>query len=185
MRYLKQLGTRRSGREIGSFADSAAWASVVRPFQAPEDYLQAPLSYARRVVSNGVWPELSDDPETRDVVGFRHGDIAASPASPPAPSSRAPRDTHRRGEERRMHLHIVRVVAPRPQDAASGQGDPARDASQGSSRSGTTRAVASPTGRLRTREPARPALRACGSPMRMWRTRADAPGSRPRGGHVP
>jgi hypothetical protein len=38
-----------------------------------------------------------------------------------------------------------------PQDAASGQGDPARDPSQGAPRAGTTRAVASPTGRLRTR----------------------------------
>ena len=79
MRYLKQLGTRRSGREIGSFADSAARAGDVRSFQAPEDYLQAPWSYARRVVSNGVWPELSDDPETRDVVRF---DAATPQLSP-------------------------------------------------------------------------------------------------------
>ena len=71
-----------------------------------------------------------------------------------------------------MHLHIVRVATPTPQDAAPGKGDPTRDASQGAPRAGTARAVASTTGRLRQSEREPPARYAPAAPtLRMWRNR--------------
>ena len=75
-------------------------------------------------------------------------------------------------EERRMHLHIVRVAAPNLKKPRPAKVIQLEYASQGAPRAGTARAVASPTGRLsRSRKGAARQVSRRRLPMRMWRNR--------------
>lgn len=150
-------------REIDTFVlltDSETWAGDIHPSQALRDYRSASGIDARLVVvgmvANGFSLADPGDAGNARRRGLRHRDAAADLRLRPRRSLTegavgAFTDTERR---RDAPAHRAGRGAA-PEDAASGQGDPARDPSQGASRAGTARAVASSTGRLSTKGPAR------------------------------